>query len=391
MNLPANRIGKIKSRGPGPVRRGIARMAPAAIWVMAIAAAIGLHQRMSPTPAFIGHATDETHTLRHLEPGMVREVLVDLQQAVEPGQIIVRMDDRPERIELAKLQKDLERMHADVTAADARLRTESARAEIEEEDVERQFLLDRERAHLVYLEALRTQAEDTILQRGAAVELEIVNTLYSDEFVSRRELNDTQTDRDALRDRLETHASVVARAKRAFEDADRRWQQFAERPTAGVAYDEELTPLRLAVEVGEREIQDIVGRIDAHVIRSPIRGQVMHILASPGERLAAGTPLVEISATHTDRVVAYLPESSALLVRPGEGVRLHRVAPQNGVQAECEGTIVSLASAIEEAPQRYRVMPNRPTWGRGLVIALKDGAMLMPGEKVKIDLRMSTQ
>jgi len=390
VSLPPELLAKTAVRRPSRSVHGIARVAPAVVWVAAIVAALGLYRHVYPAAAVVGHAAGESLTLCHLEPGVVRAVHVALHQDVEPGQIVVAMDDREERIELAALQKELEQMRAEVLAEEAKLTAEGVRVTTEEEDLERRFLLDREMAHLTYLEALRQEAEDAILKRGAAIELDIVAKLYDDEFVSFRELNTARTGRDALTDKLETHESVVARARRAYEDADRRWLEFAERPAASVHFDEVLTPLRLAGEVGAQRLEEIVRRIDAHVIRSPIEGQVTQVFARPGERLAAGAPLVEVSATRTGRVVAYLPERSAMSLGVGDRVMIRCVAPAKEVQQIFEGTVQSLASVIEEAPPRYRLLPNRPVWGRGLVVALNGGATLMPGEAVNIHTSSAT-
>ncbi len=369
-------------------RRHLRQMAstivPTAVWFLAIVAAWQIYSRLGASTTLTGYAQDERVTLAHLEGGVVRNVRVQLFEQVARGQVLMDMDDKEERIQLAAIEKDVERLRTEVTAERARVMADNARAGADVVDLARRFAVDRETAHIEYLSQLALDARDRILLRGALVEYEIVQSLYERKMAPFRELNDLETEADSIRATVEKSAVVIARAKKAFEESDRRWIRFLEQDEVILPYEPVLTPLRLAIDVRERDLEEIVRRIDTHVLRSPIDGQVASLLAHAGDRVMAGALLVTISPAFTNRVVAYLPERMALSARVGAPVSVTPLAAAAGEQRQYPATIVSLSANVAEQPLRNRPVPNYPVWGRGLVVSLNDKIRLIPGEVVTI-------
>ena len=216
------------------------------------------------------------------------------------------------------------------------------------------------------------------------MEHDLVRSLYEGGNAPFRELNDIETEVDALKASVAKNAEVLERKKRVFEQADRRWVEYVERSGLEIPFDPILMPLRLAVEAGERDLEELVLQIDNHVLRSPIDGQVTLLAARVGDRVQAGVPLVAVSPMLTNEVVAYLPERMVASARVGAPVSVRCVAPADGLHRECTGTVISLSATVTEAPPRHWMLPNYPVWGRGLVVALSDGVHLIPGEAVRI-------
>jgi membrane fusion protein (multidrug efflux system) len=356
------------------------------VWILAIVTAFHLHRRVAFVGTITGYADNRPVTLAHLEPGIVREIHVDLYDPVTHGQVLVTMDDREERLQLAAVEKDIERLRAEVLAEEARLSAGNAWSTADVDDLARRFVIDREAAHIDYLSQLVQDARDRVLLRGMTVECEIVRNLYGEDSAAFRELNDIQTEVDSLKALVENNAAVLEQKKKAFAEADQRWARFLEHNEVATAYEPVLTPLRLAVGVRQRDLEEIVGRIDAHVLRATVDGQVTELLAHAGDRVQPGTPLVTISPASTDRVIAYLPERMGLAAKVGASVQLSCLATEESRQRECSGTIVGLSATISEAPLRYRRMPTYPVWGRGMLIALNEDVDLVPGEAVRIAL-----
>ena len=366
------------------MRRPLMAGVPVVVWVAAIGAALQLHRQVGTVAAINGFAEDHPVTLAHLEPGVVREVYVRLYDRVSCGQMLVSMDDRQERIQLDATEKDIERLRAEVLAEEARLSAGNAWATADVDDLARRFAVDRESAHIDYLSQLAIDARDRVLLRGTLVEYEIVRKLHDQASAPFRELNDIETELDSLRATIAENTEVLARKRRAFEHADRRWSRYVEHEGVATAYEPVLTPLRLAIDVRARDLEEIVRRIDAHLLRAPVDGQVTTLLAQAGEPVQAGIPLVTISPTYTNRVAAYLPESAVLSAEVGDPVSVSCLAAADGGRREFPATIVSLSATIDEAPPRYRRLPNYPIWGRGLIASLNDNVRLIPGEAVQI-------
>ena len=82
--------------------------------------------------------------------------------------------------------------------------------------------------------------------------------------------------------------------------------------------------------------------------------------------------------------VFVLAESAVLSAEGGDPVSVSCLAAADGGRREFPATIVSLSATIDEAPLRYRRLPNYPIWGRGLIASLNDNVRLIPGEAVQI-------
>lgn len=133
-------------------------------------------------------------------------------------------------------------------------------------------------------------------------------------------------------------------------------------------------------------LDDGKGQVTLHDVRASVNGQVTSLSAVPGDHVPPGSPLVVISPESTSHVVAYVPESLIGAVQVGRAVTVHRAAATAADQRGRPGTIVRLSAVVAEAPHRFRAIPTRPVWGRGMVVALDGGMTLIPGEAVTIEL-----
>ncbi len=365
-------------------RRPLIGTVPVVVWALALAAAFHLYRRVEVAGMVTGFADDQPVTLAHLEPGVVRDVYVQLYDQVACGQVLLSMDDRQERITLAAIERDIERLRAEVVAEQARLSADNARAEADVADLARRFAVDRATAHIDYLSQVASDAYDRILLRGATVEYEITQALREQDGAAFREVNDIRTEVDSLRAKLEENAEVLDHMQQAFKAADQRWFRFAERGDVAAICEPVLAPLRLAIDVRQRDLDEIVRRIDSHVLRAPIDGRVTRLTAHKGDHVQAGAPLVMLSPNTTHRVVAYLPEPMILSARVGAPVTVNCMAGADDGRRVYPGTIVHLSATVDEAPPRYRQIPTCPVWGRGLIAILNEEVALVPGEAVTI-------
>ncbi|RIK69281.1 MAG: hypothetical protein DCC65_00625 [Planctomycetota bacterium] len=365
------------------IKRGLKALIPAALWIGAVAAALSLYPRRFSTGSVIGYAEDLSITMTNVEPGLVRNLGAKLHEFVEPGDVLVRMDDREDRLHLITLSKDLERLQNEVESERIKLNLDQTNVEINAADLARRYLTDRESAHIQYLSALVTQASDQSRLTGMLIEHEILQRLYKTENAGFRELNNYETEVEAVRARIESNERNIDRMLKAFVDADKRWYNFNNKLEVPVDYEAVLRPIRLAVDVREREIEELTFRIDQRVLRSPIHGQVTAVFVQSGDRVQGGDPLVVISPVGTQRIVAYLPENKATVVSVGETVSLYPTAPGPEGPRRLVGEVTSVSDAVREVPIRYRRLPNWPSWGREVVVSVKDESLL-PGEAVSL-------
>lgn len=367
------------------IRQNIKRAAPGIVWVLAVIAAISIHPRRLTTGNVIGYAEDLSVTVTHTEPSVVRELAARLHEIVEPGDILIRLDDREERLAIQAIAADIDRLRNEVEAERAKLELEVANVELNSADLARRFLTDREAAHIQYLSSLVTQASDQALLNAMLVEYDILKRLYDTDQAAFRELNTFETQMEPVRARVKENKQNVERMLQAFKDADKRWFDFADRQEVPVNYESVLTPVRLAADVRECELKQLAFRIDQRVLRSPIHGQVTAMYVRNGDRVMAGTPLMVVSPVRSNRVVAYLPENQIAFVSVGDPVRLYPASATSDGPRSFEGKIHSVADAVREAPLRFRRMPTWPVWGREVVIQMSSNSLL-PGEAVSLVL-----
>lgn len=130
MATPLNGIpGSGKSKARGLVRWGTLaqRATPSVLWLAAVIVAIRFGGFGNDISRVIGFAEADQITIANFESGVVRRVHVHLHSHVEPGQILLEMDDRIDRVHLAAMRVEVERLRAEVPAEEARLVTESSR------------------------------------------------------------------------------------------------------------------------------------------------------------------------------------------------------------------------------------------------------------------------
>lgn len=242
------------------------------MWCGAILCAIVLYRKEALQGDVVGYALHQPFTLAHPEPAVVRAIHVGLYDAVQAGQIVVTLDDTAERIQLAAIEDDIERLAAKVAAERARLEVDKAWSSADVNDLARRFAVNREAAHIEYLGQIATAARDRVLLQGALVEYELVQELYNKEDPARIELNDIRTEVQSLKETVAKNKAVLVRKQEAFEAADRRWSLFIKEKEVVARYEPILTPLRLAIDVRRHDLDDVVRRIDTHTLRAPVDG-----------------------------------------------------------------------------------------------------------------------
>lgn len=374
-----------RSRRRANLRRWLAAATPAVVWLLAIVGAVALHHRGGRSGSLPGYAESTAVALSHPEAGVAREVHVRLFDRVKAGQLLVSLDDHAHRIQLAAAEADVRRLEAEVGAAAAEHASDNARAGAEFAERLRGFAIDRESAHVAWLSAMVGDAADRAALRGLEVELEIERRLHEGGDSAFRELNRIETEVATVAARVQENVAALERMRLAFHEADRRWATFSAGADPAVDVEATLAPLRLAIEVRARDVQQLIRGIDAMVLRAPADGQVTMLAAEPGGSVLPGAPVAIISPEAVSEVVVYLPDSMIDVAKVGAKVRVHRQSGSGG-DRRLSGEVRRVATAVVEAPPRFRTIPNRPVWGRGVIIALDEGQTLAPGEAVTVQL-----
>lgn len=213
--------------------------------------------------------------------GRVQEVLVRLGDWVDAGQVLLRLDDRTERAQVAasraKLQLEQAKLDRLVNGARDTERAE-ARALLREKQA---------RLHL------------------AVVTWNRVKTLRAQDAIAQQEADDQE--------------GVVHALDAEVEACQERLNQL-ESP----AREDELNAAKASVAYAQAEYELTQVALDRTALRAPVRAQVLDVNIEPGEMIMAGRtePVIVLADTAQLRVRAFVEEIDAPRIAVGVKARI---------------------------------------------------------------------
>jgi HlyD family secretion protein len=214
--------------------------------------------------------------LRPEASGRVDEVSVHLGDWVEAGQVLLRLDDRTQRAQVAVSQANLQLAQANLD------RLVNGARETERQEARALLTAKKARLHQARLTWQRVQtlrAQAAIAQQEADDQEGVVLALTAEEEAAEARLN--QLDAPARDDELRAAQARVAAVQAEYE-------------LAAIA-------------------------LDRTSLRAPTRSQVLDVCVEPGETITAGRtePVIVLSDTSQLRVRAYVEEIDAPRITAG--------------------------------------------------------------------------
>lgn len=382
------------------------------VWIVCAAGAGLLLQRKVAPGEYTGLARSLAHEVSSVRAGRVSEVLVDLYDSVERGEIIAILDSEPTEARIRTALAEIDQIAAQMEAERQRAAAEHARFDLD------QALFTRDHAEAVRetladLRRFRTNEEERQLQvLGLKVTLEAdrielerlrlraqrARELVEEEVGSQADLDDarllasrlekTIATNEALLDRTEEAGRAAAERREAFHG--RLQELLADAPEQRALLDEEeirLKPFREALRVQNLRSEEIEVERRGLVLRSPVAGQVHQLLATPGQAVLAGEPVVEIVDSVAVEVVAWLPESAPWVAELGSRAYVTRKADPSSV---VEGLVSKIGPTVEQLPERLWSNATTADYGRPILIVGVSGIGLSPGESLTVRLSAPT-
>jgi HlyD family secretion protein len=261
-------------------------------------------------------------------PGRVATVAVREGDAVEPGQVLARMDTqdlaadlRQAEAQSAQAREDRRRALAAVTQRESDV--QSAVAGIAQRQGDRR----RADAAIAQRRSALVKAQATVVQRESELSLARKELYRSQELFDRGLIARQKLDEDTSR--VETAQAALAQeraggqvAEGALVEAEAQrqmaesalLQQEAQREAAAAA----LAAARIDVDYREAAIAAAAAHVERvrtditdSTLTSPIRGRVLYRLAEPGEVLAAGGKVVTVLELSDVYMTIFLPAEEA--------------------------------------------------------------------------------
>ena len=342
----------------GAVRRLLARSRPLLLALGCGAAAWALlGGRLTGRTPTRGYAEAIPLVVASAHAGRVAEVKATLGAEVKRGQEVARLDSSDLQARRARLEAEREVARAKLVAA----------GEIQDASVLRSELWQLR----TVAAARRDQAELAALDR----EVERLESLYKDQLVRAAEIEPVRRQREALaaRVRIFNAAALAGRAGLGH-------QKVGTDAHAEVV-NQRLEPLREQLRVAEAAVAELEVQLAASILRAPDDGVVTSVDHHAGEVVAAGAPVVTLTAGRPGVVVAFVPEARAAAVRVGDRVTVSGRTPL--LSGRRPGRVIEAGPDVTELPLRFRISPSLPAWGRRVVIQTEGGTWL-PGEEIRV-------
>jgi multidrug resistance efflux pump len=290
-------------------------------------------------------------------PGTVTALNVAPLQAVTNGQELAIVAVT----EPAALLAEMKAVAADLEVMKARLAT----------DIDR----NAQNYQQMRLELLADQVQLTIDRTNlclAEIEYERAKALFdSQNLISQQAYDLAKSQRDALSVTVSANASLIAEKAKTLAELEKHQIPFDHGTIAA------------AISAQQEHLKELQKPI---VLKAPFDGFVSLINDYPGERVAAGVPILVVSGHRADRVTAWVRQPVFSKPAPGDkvGIRSARSA-----RRDSSGTVIAVGQQLEmisNSALPFIDSRNPIEYGLPFQVSLPPDSGLIPGEKVTLIL-----
>ena len=260
--------------------------------------ALFFNHSVSTDNAYVGA---ETAQITSMVSGQVAEVLVKDTQLVKQGDVLVRIDERDAKIQLAQAQAEL-----------AKAQRQYKQSQANSSSLNSQVVVRNDEITSAQAQVTKAQAD----YDRAVLELKRRNELAATGAISKEELSKAQSAVSTAKASLELTQAGLAQATSSRKAAE---STFAANEALIQGVNEASTP---DVLVAKAHVEQAALDLERTVIRAPVDGVVARRNIQIGQRVAPGTAMmsvVPISALYVD---ANYKESQLAKVKAGQKVTL---------------------------------------------------------------------
>lgn len=333
---------------------------PIVIFAAGVAAAALLWTRWVAPPTLIGEAEAVRTELRAGQAGMVTELAIDVLQPVTAGQVIGRVivtDSKLLDASLAVVRAEIEVLRTTTDMNFERLRLDWMSKRVE----------------LVALQSDLHQAEATLAR---------VVALHRIKLVTDEQYEQARNARDAAEARLNAQAELIRQLEPGLQTLDTSDSQS----TSVVAAE----ALRAAIGQKEAQLRLLEAQFSPQPLVAPINGIVTQLFRRSGENVTSGEPILQISATRSERIIGFLRQPLPFEPRPGMEVEvrtrtfLRRIGVARVAQV---GQLLEPISPTLLAAMRLPVSAIPTDVGLRVHVTPPSGLTLRPGEQVDLIIK----
>jgi membrane fusion protein, multidrug efflux system len=260
--------------------------------------ALFFNHSVSTDNAYVGA---ETAQITSMVSGQVSEVLVKDTQQVKKGDVLVRVDERDAKIQLAQAQAEL-----------AKAQRQYKQTQANSSSLNSQVVVRNDEISSAQAQVTKAQAD----YDRAALELKRRNELAATGAISKEELSKAQSAVSTAKASLELAQAGLAQATSSRKAAE---STFAANEALIQGVNEASTP---DVLVAKAHVEQAALDLERTVIRAPVDGVIARRNIQIGQRVAPGTVMMSVVPLSALYVDANFKESQLAKVREGQKVTL---------------------------------------------------------------------
>jgi HlyD family secretion protein len=314
-----------------------------------------------------------------VETGRLAEVLVTPGVRVRQGQVLARMDSAVLEREIAVAEARLKQVGAESDASLVAMESDGYQTE-------RSFQTDAASLATELESARAAQAAQNSELTHLSAEIERQRQLVKDGLTRADRMEELELRRKTLADAAaqwpERIATLAARHREALARLE-QWRSGHRVSLAAASRETRMRPLRDRIGEQLEALRVLRARLAQAALTAPAAGEVVAVLARPGDVVRPDIPFVTIHGSGPRYLVAYVPEVEGKRLKPGaEAVVARRTADA----ARHQTKVTRVADAVVQAPQRFWLTPTIPQWGREVTLALPAASAFDPGEALTAKL-----
>lgn len=333
---------------------------------LALVCAMGLAALVYRNSLFPANIIGRVETIQanvvSIKPGALTRLNVTRFQSIKAGEpvaTIITTEPKVIAASLGVIQAEVELLRAGLVPLENIQRNAINYAQLRLELMRQRVLLATAKVELQQAEA----------------EFARVERLYKDKLVSTSNYESALHTRDAMVAQVEEQGKLVV-------DSENSLARLSQ--VAGAVSDPQQQ-VTTAIAVQERKLKLVEAELSPLILTAPIDGLVAMIHRHNGENIAAGDPIITISASHTDHIVGFLRQP--LQVEP-ETNMLVRIRTRNAQRQIGEGQILSIGAHLQPISDALLPPSRMDTVELGLpiLVSLPKGLVVHPGEFVDLTL-----
>ncbi|MFO7776336.1 MAG: hypothetical protein R6W89_11105 [Candidatus Hydrogenedentota bacterium] len=347
------------------------RIIPVVVFIIAASAAGFIWRQHIAPPMMIGKVESVRATVASPANGSLGTLRVGAFDEVTAGQTVaqvVRTDPQEVEHALAVIQAEINLIRAGMEPIMSHERN----------------ILDLEQMRLEGMTKRVELASKRVQLQRAESEYQRISQLHAEGLVSTDEYEAAAAERDTLRAEVEELEKVVEDIEKTI---GRRLGVDEEGRIEGLTAHEER--LRAAIAVQEEELRLTEAQLRPVELEAPMDGRVARMHKRGGEYVTEGEPILDISGSESERVVAFLRQPIQFEPEPGMPVQVRK---RGGDRQGAETEVLVVGSHLEPIAEVLRQPLNLrggQELGLPLIINLPPELPVRPGELVDVNFVQS--